>query len=939
MITAPKFPAMDNNLLLQEILNTTQTMIFWKDTKRRFLGVNQAFLDYYGFASQEVLLGKTDEDMGWHADPDPFQNDEWRVLHEGISTYLVHGKCMSLKGERDILASKKPIYKNGKIIGLVGNFIDVTELYQQKDEIGRLSRRLDGIPGGIAIFQPVYGKAQCISVNKCLAQILGTTQETLIGKSMRELMNVFLEPQEVAHFQKEWTPLSAEHNHFEGTYQFHHQEKDCPIWLHFAARLVREPGDEEFIYCAYTNVNKLIHYEKELQKTQHFTEEKYIRAMTLLSEGKEQNIMAKGHYNFTKNLVLEYSTYRDDIYQITTPMSYDAAFNGMMQRSYLASDRQALQNTIERQQILNAFAAGDTHLNVIYRRLIDGVEPVWMSLVLQTFIMPETGDVEGFSYAYDITEKTLQESIVKNLNGLGYDELGLVYSVTGFWRCYLYKGGNRKLPTLPKTKGDWSAELVRYAAEEVVPEQRERVLLQTTIPAIQKNLAEKPVYTVTHAVQLQNGSLRQKQLQFFYVNAVKETIFYSMSDITEQFDHENEQLAALAAAKLSADKANQSKSNFLSNMSHDLRTPLNGILGFTDLAIQEQDIQKKQEYLQMIKTSGKLLEELVNDTLELSRIESGKLILRPELVDGRNFWKSLIMALIPAAEMKGVRLETDPAQYPAELIKVDQLQVKKVLLNLISNAIKYTPPGGSVKVSVQALNNKEQGFTRRLIVEDSGIGMSEAFMARMYEPFSQEARPEAKNIIGTGLGLSIVKRVVDMMGGRITVESKINKGTRFTVDLPIEHWVKKLGDNAKEQAEKKQLEAVILAVLHGRRILLCEDNYLNAKIATLLLKDKKMLVDWVKDGAQGVAKLQDSPPGYYAAILMDIRMPNLDGYAATKAIRQLKRPDAKTLPIIAMSANAFEEDMQEAEAAGMNGYVTKPINPPILFSTLAQHIK
>jgi signal transduction histidine kinase/ActR/RegA family two-component response regulator len=416
---------------------------------------------------------------------------------------------------------------------------------------------------------------------------------------------------------------------------------------------------------------------------------------------------------------------------------------------------------------------------------------------------------------------------------------------------------------------------------------------------------------------------------------IPDTIYVVFRNVTEEVRAREK----LTEAKLSADRANQSKSDFLSTMSHDLRTPLNGILGFTDLALQEKNLEQKQAYLEKIKISGQLLNDLVNDTLELSRIESGKLVLKPELVDGKNFWSSLVTAMVPAAEMKGVRLETDVSSYPGEMIKVDQLQLKKVMLNLISNAIKYTPAGGTVKVEVQALIGEEHGYTRRLIVEDNGIGMHPEFLPRMFEPFAQENRPEARNVAGTGLGLAIVKRVVDLMGGAIKVQSKLNLGTRFVVDLPLEHWTKTREEAEKLQEEAKRLSEVTLQTLKNRQILLCEDNQLNAEIAMLLLRDKKMQVDWAKDGAEGVAKFKDSLPGYYDLVLMDIRMPQLDGYQAAQAIRRLDRADAGTVPILAMSANAFTEDVEAALKSGMNAYVTKPVNPQQLFQTLTKYLR
>jgi signal transduction histidine kinase/ActR/RegA family two-component response regulator len=444
---------------------------------------------------------------------------------------------------------------------------------------------------------------------------------------------------------------------------------------------------------------------------------------------------------------------------------------------------------------------------------------------------------------------------------------------------------------------------------------------------------EKQEYAYTYT--LPNKHVKRVNVEM--LDATHQLFFIYRSDVTKIVAEQQEQLKKMTTAKLEADNANQYKSNFLSNMSHDLRTPLNGVLGFTELALAEQDETKRLAYLKKINVSGRLLLDLVNDTLELSRIESGKLVLKPEIVSGKEFWESLVTALLPAAETKGVHLEmADHADCQNEMLKLDPLQVKKVLLNLLSNAIKYTPAGGTVKVQVHALTADGNGYTRRIIVEDNGIGMTQEFMRHMYEPFSQELRVEAKNIVGTGLGLSIVKRIVDFMGGRITVQSKVNKGTRFTVDLPVEHWAKRPENAEQKQLEHERQEQEALAKLQDKNVLLCEDNLLNAEIAILLLKDKKMQVDWAHDGREGVEKFKNSLPGYYDLILMDVRMPNLDGYEATQAIRQLARPDAKTVPVIAMTANAFEEDVQEAVRAGMNAYTTKPINPVVFFSTLAK---
>ncbi len=383
---------------------------------------------------------------------------------------------------------------------------------------------------------------------------------------------------------------------------------------------------------------------------------------------------------------------------------------------------------------------------------------------------------------------------------------------------------------------------------------------------------------------------------------------------------------AIQKAKHEADAANEAKSTFLSSMSHDLRTPLNGIVGFTDLAIRESNEEKRLDYLKKIRVSGNLLSDLVEDTLELSRIESGKMTLNLEPVKGGELARTVAMAVTPAAELKHIHLIADSSRYPHEVICCDRLKLQKVMLNLLSNAIKYTPQGGTVSFSVEVIDPPQNGMTRRLIVEDNGIGMSEEYMTKLYEPFSQEHRPEAGSVAGTGLGLTIVKRIVDLMNGTITVESRVNKGTKFTIDLPI---LRTEDDNSSESAADNQT-----AVLTGENVLLCEDNDLNAEIATLLLKEQGVEVTRAENGQAGVDLFAASPEGFFHSILMDLRMPVLDGYAAAKVIRNLKRQDAQTIPIIALSADAFEENKKMATEAGMTGYLTKPINPTKLIAEL-----
>jgi signal transduction histidine kinase/BarA-like signal transduction histidine kinase len=386
----------------------------------------------------------------------------------------------------------------------------------------------------------------------------------------------------------------------------------------------------------------------------------------------------------------------------------------------------------------------------------------------------------------------------------------------------------------------------------------------------------------------------------------------------------------LELARREADEASQAKSTFLSTMSHDLRTPLNGIVGFTDLALESQDPLKREEYLHNIKSASILLTDMVNDTLELSRIESGKMVNNPEPVSTEELVDHLVSAVKPLADEKHITLVADRSAYPHENILVDRLKIQKIILNLLSNAVKYTGEGGTVIFRIEKIESAQNPMTRRIIVKDNGIGMSEEFLTRLYQPFAQENRPESHNVSGTGLGLTIVKRIVELMGGTIRCESKLGAGTRFVVELPLKTVEGDLNEKPLALDSSKNLK--------GKRILLVEDNPINAQIATILLKEKGVIVLGANDGAKGVEEFSRSTPGYFDAILMDLRMPNMNGYEACKAIRKMNHAGAKDIPIIAMTADAFDEQLKEAYDSGMNAAITKPIDPSKLYGELAHQI-
>lgn len=555
---------------------------------------------------------------------------------------------------------------------------------------------------------------------------------------------------------------------------------------------------------------------------------------------------------------------------------------------------------------------------------------MWVHTALEMMQNPSTGDIEGISFSKDITEEKRTHEIISRLSSTSCDYIGVLDITensftmhTCNWECSAVAAG-QKIP--------YDTAIKMLADDHIRPDKRKSFIESSHQDTLTAGLKEKEqvVLAYDYLDSPDSEALLKKQIIFSWLNEGKREILCVQQDVTEAYQKEQEQITALEKAKLDADRANEAKSVFLSGMSHDMRTPLNGVLGFTALAMKEDDLQKKQDYLGKIDTSGKLLRDLINDTLELSRIESGKFKLDMEVVMPDDLLPAVTTALKPSAELKNIHYTTNFTIDMTVPVWCDKLKFQKIALNLISNAIKYTPNGGAVSVSLKSEQVNELGSCYVLIVEDTGIGMSEEFIKRMYEPFAQEKRSESIKELGTGLGLSIVKRYVDLMGGKIEVASKLHQGTRIQVIIPI----------STENRDLKQIKAESTAVktMVGKRILLCEDNYMNTEIAVMLLKDRGIVVETAENGKAGLEKFTTSEVGSFDAILMDIRMPVMDGYEAVKCIRELERPDAATIPIIAMTADAFEESIQEAKEAGMNAYVTKPIEPKILYQTLSQYI-
>ena len=396
---------------------------------------------------------------------------------------------------------------------------------------------------------------------------------------------------------------------------------------------------------------------------------------------------------------------------------------------------------------------------------------------------------------------------------------------------------------------------------------------------------------------------------------------------------ENQYAVELKKSAEQAREASEAKTRFLFNMSHDIRTPMNAIIGFSDLLGKNLDNEEKvREYLKKIKSSGNFLMTIINQVLEMARIESGTAILKTEAANLSELFYSVNTVLESDIQMKGIHCSID-TNVQHKYAFCDKTKLQEIYLNIMSNAIKYTPDDHAIHVTINETNFDDKKARYVFVCEDTGIGMASEYLPHIFDEFSREHTATENKVSGTGLGLSIVKSFVELMNGRIHVESEPGKGTKFTVEIPLELA-------SEEDICKKELpEQTFMTDKNiGKRILLAEDNELNAEIAMELLKEEGFLIDWVKDGQECFDKLEEADEGYYDLILMDIQMPILNGYDTTEKIRQMENPKKAATPIIAMTANALEEDIEMTQKAGMNGFIAKPLDAEKMFTILKQSI-
>lgn len=635
----------------------------------------------------------------------------------------------------------------------------------------------------------------------------------------------------------------------------------------------------------------------------------------------------------------------EDVVGLTLPCSYSQYQKACCEKYVLANNRDFL-NSTDIGQLLEIFNSGTTEVTYDYEATTLSGKNAWLRRSV-AMIRNQNGDVIAYTNVKDISpivaQKTREDAYIHAL-ATEYDSISIVEISNDDKQKDRVLVHSRLTDNLAALIDEETANEEFYSKKLdlmlrfVHPDDRNFFYEKTRKEAVLQMISKGRTQIVNFRIMKKNDSYLYYQLCFVPLRESDgnlTNVIACMKNVDEEVRKELQDRQELENARYAAEAASRAKSAFLFNMSHDIRTPMNAILGYTDIAIKHSDDPSGvSDALKKIKIAGNHLLNLINDILEMSRIESDKLEIADEPMDIHTLIEGIDQMSSALAVSKGIDFKTEICNITDPYIYMDELHTNEVLINLTSNAIKYTPEGGKVRFTVtQTAPTVEGKAVLRFDIADNGIGMSEEFQKHLFESFTREKTSTVSKQQGAGLGLSIVKKIVDLAGGTISVKSRQNEGSTFTVIMPVRVMDKdavKAFENSKNSTDISP-DAFRFA---NKKVLLVEDNAMNREIATSILEEAGLIADTAEDGELAVKIVKEKGTDYYDFILMDIQMPVMDGYETTTAIRAL--PGGEKIIIIALSANAFDEDIRKSVQIGMNAHIAKPINVKELFATLAR---
>lgn len=654
---------------------------------------------------------------------------------------------------------------------------------------------------------------------------------------------------------------------------------------------------------------------------------RYLHEMQLRHELIKKSIIYY-EVNLTTNKVEEYQSLIGDASSIGKNCTITEQIQREVLRNVVKEDQELVENSLLSEALLEAYNNGKTTYEIEYRRKMPQRGICWVNANVSIMIRPDTNQLVAFIYIADIDE---QKKNMLALSRVMEEEIELVSILNIEENRFSFAKGKGGRSNLIHERDYSYAEYVDYMLESVVyPEDRNLYKEFSKKERILKELRKNHFQMLVYRIVDENGKILRKRLKAYFLDETQNEVVFIRRDITDLYKEEERKKQELQKAVNLANEANQAKSDFLSRMSHDMRTPMNAIIGMTNLAKDEKDPKVKQEYLDSINQTSHFLLGLINDILDLSRIESGKIELHNDVVSIAEFECGVRNVFQLLMAEKEINFIFDMEEKFPDLI-TDHLRFNQIFFNLLSNAVKYTQKGGTIEFYMKHIRDKGNKRGMQFIIRDNGRGMSEDFLKIIFNPFSQERLDITSEVQGSGLGLAIVKNLVETMGGTINVKSKLGEGTEFIVELYL--------TVADEKGSQKVEGAKDYSILKGIHVLLVEDNEMNILVSKGLLTRKGVIVQVAQNGLEAIQLFSKSKQGFYDLILMDVRMPVMSGLEATEKIRALNRQDAKTIPIIAMTADAFTDAMDKTFKSGMNVHISKPVEPKVLYDTLVCQLK
>lgn len=778
---------------------------------------------------------------------------------------------------------------------------------------------MDNIPSGIGVFRVSSRGLQAIFLNKAISHFFASD----LGQSddLRSVdMLSSVHPEDRKELERLISQSSFSVSGIEDTFRILKADgKYHWINIHFSS--FPETSHSQLIYASFTDMD----YLKLLEEKQHFYDELSYRAVA------GEKLITSMFVNLSSDLIEDINGTDARIYIEKTSMHYSECLH---LASMNIADKDAADTFLSKlssRNLISIFRQGSSSFSYEYFAKNSSGASIWTLCSVKMMRRPGCKDIIAFIYTKDINRERMMREITDNILEKQYDFICYVEGSRNTYRMLSMRSAISNI--IPEEGSDYESDMTGYIRRYAIDADAEALIQALHIDSIRSLLEKSDSASHFGTFSASDNSLHYKKIQVYYLDRTNMSLALIMTDYTDtqrsQLSNQEMLLSALESAK----QANKAKSVFLSRMSHELRTPISSIIGLTDISLMDSSVSPELfDRFSKIAMSSKHLLTLINKILDMSGIESGITKLVNEPFETMSLIKDIQKNIDMDCQIGGVTFSVTTSDNLPEKLTGDSAKLRQILSNILENSVRFTPRGGNIGMSVTVESSDTHSVQVLFSIKDTGIGISDSFMPHIFEAFSQENISNSSQYGGTGLGLAITKNIVSLMGGTISVDSKKNRGTTVDVVIPLSVYGVIISPEPENYPDKDY-------DFTGKHILVAEDNALNVEILKYLLTEKHFETDFAADGLQALQMFSSSPVYYYSCILMDIKMPNMDGLEASSKIRHLIRTDAASLPIIAMSAGSSSEDVQAVFSSGMNEHLIKPVDPNRLFYTLNKYIR